>query len=186
MSLWTDSSVYANAKGCVLVACGVSWHLVHMLQKLKCKKMECGIQDFPLESHLMATSLRPFNFDELGKHVIMWIIRFVGAHNLEVGWICTECNPYWYDWYCYQCRFSNWFLHWTPTGHYGQCGENCGCCRFREDAFLGPCGECLDLYAMSMTSCAMRGLILHYDGLWRLIIYIWASHWQQHHSAILG
>ena len=133
--------------------------------ELKCKKMECGIQDFPLESHLMATSLRPFNFDELGKHVIMWIIRFVGAHNLEVGWICTECNPYWYDWYCYQCRFSNWFLHWTPTGHYGQCGENCGCCRFREDAFLGPCGECLDLYAMSMTSCAMRGLIHHYDGL---------------------
>ena len=77
-----------------------------MLQKLKCKKMECGIQDFPLESHLMATS--PLH--HVDQDVIIQILRFVGAHDLETGWKCTECNPYWSNWYCYQCQRESGFL----------------------------------------------------------------------------
>ena len=32
------------------------------------------------------------------RELILPIVRFVGAHNLETICTCSECNPYWYNW----------------------------------------------------------------------------------------
>ena len=33
---------------------------------------------------------------------LLLTVRYVGAHNLETVWPCSQCNPYWYDWYCHE------------------------------------------------------------------------------------
>ena len=94
------------------------------------------------------------------------ILRFVGAHNLEVIWRCIACNPYWYGWYCPGCKTPLRFLHWTPRSHFGYCGPRCGCCRTVSG--LDGCLICHDLKSWKVTSRDARELLRHFNGLWCL------------------
>ena len=53
------------------------------------------------------------------KTLLLLIVRYVGAHNLEAFWTCSECKPSWYNWYCRECKRVNNYRHWTPRLHYG-------------------------------------------------------------------
>ena len=99
----------------------------------------------------------------IAEESVLLILCYLGAHNLEIRWPCTECNPYWYNWYCGECQMRNTFLHWTPTSHFGFCGMNCGCCRHKhgED---GWCDECDDLLNLKLTCRGMEEVVKTYDG----------------------
>ena len=94
---------------------------------------------------------------------LMLVFRFVGAHNLESIWACADCNPYWYNWYCHACTKFNRFLHWTPTEHFGHCGQSCGCCRSAVGHF-GGCRACRDLRNWKVTSRDARSQLRYFDG----------------------
>ena len=107
------------------------------------------------------------------------ILRFVGAHNLEVIWRCIACNPYWYGWYCPGCKTPLRFLHWTPRFHFGYCGTNCGCCRTASG--LKGCLICKDLKSWKVTSRDAREQLRHFNGLWCLwqFGYLFSWHLKQ-------
>ena len=79
------------------------------------------------------------------------ILDYVGGHHLGVycDWLCRQCSPMWYGWWCSECRMSV-PPRWTIENHFGQCGQSCGCCRARnpEDGPLS-CPEC---YAVACVS----------------------------------
>ena len=95
---------------------------------------------------------------------ILLIARFVGAHNLETMWECSECNPYWYDWYCHACQRNHQNLQWTPSKHFGLCGQSCGCCRAEVGAGFGECEACEDMRDLKATTSRMREVLRFYDG----------------------
>jgi len=90
--------------------------------------------------------------EEVDPSTLSHIVRFVGARDLEAQWVCTECNPYWHNWYCYQCHKTNHILRWTPAAHFGQCGQSCGCCRFAEGESFGSCEACENIQPLRLTS----------------------------------
>jgi hypothetical protein len=94
-------------------------------------------------------------------------VQFVGVHDLEAHWECTECNPYWYNWYCHQCKRTNEVLRWTPTTHFGHCGQSCGCCRSEAGDRLGCCEECENIKALRSTSRGMRTQGDHTEMIWQ-------------------
>ena len=110
------------------------------------------------------------------KAVLLLIVRYVGAHNLEASWTCSECNPYWYNWYCHGCKRVKNYRHWTPRCHYGHSDcimdnryapwtlrQRCGCCRSEHrDSF--PCEACDDLWELKGTCHTMRDLVKTYNG----------------------
>ena len=91
------------------------------------------------------------------------IVRYVGAHNLETIWPCSECNPYWYNWYCHECQKTNTFLYWSQRWHHGHCGQGCCCCRSELGADCG-CPACDDLWRLKATCHTMRDLLKTYNG----------------------
>ena len=101
---------------------------------------------------------------------VLLIVRYVGAHNLETIWTCTECNPYWYNWYCHECRLVNKYLYWSPRSHFGYCGHCCGCCRSAapgngEHAWKSEiCEACDDLWNLKRTCHTMRDAVKTYNG----------------------
>ena len=95
------------------------------------------------------------------RELILPIVRFVGAHNLETIWTCSECKPYWYNWYCDECQMVNRFLHWSPRLHYGHCGQSCDCCRSANREVF-PCEFCDDLWNLKGTCQTMRDLVKTY------------------------
>ena len=97
------------------------------------------------------------------RESVLLIVRYVGAHNLETVWPCSECNPYWYDWYCHECQLVNTYLYWSPKLHFGHCGQSCGCCR-SEKADFGVCEACDDLLNLKRTCHKMRDLLKTYNG----------------------
>ena len=96
------------------------------------------------------------------RELILPIVRFVGAHNLETIWTCSECKPYWYNWYCDECQMVNRFLHWSPRLHYGYCGQSCDCCRSANREVF-PCECCDDLWNLKGTCRTMRDLVKTYN-----------------------
>ena len=94
--------------------------------------------------------------------LLLRIVRFVGAHNLETIWTCSECKPYWYNWYCDECQMVNRFLHWSPRLHYGHCGQSCDCCRSANREVF-PCEFCDDLWNLKGTCQTMRDLVKTYN-----------------------
>ena len=105
-----------------------------------------------------------FPLPSLPPETFTLILRFVGAHDLESDWTCAYCNPYWYDWYCEQCAMYNNFLRWTPTKHFGHCGQSCGCCRSEVGEGFGSCEACDGLMMLSATSRRLRSQVGSYDG----------------------
>ena len=101
---------------------------------------------------------------KIPRESVLLIVRYVGAHNLETFWRCTDCNPYWYNWYCHECRKFNTFLHWSPRLHYGHCGQSCGCCRWENAECFGGCEACEDLWNLKGTCHTMRDLLKTYSG----------------------
>ena len=99
----------------------------------------------------------------IAKESVLLILCYLGAHNLEIWWPCTECNPYWYNWYCGECQMRNKFLHWTPRLHFGFCGMNCGCCR-NENEEYGWGAECENLLNLKRTCRGMEDVVKTYDG----------------------
>ncbi len=113
----------------------------------------------------------------LPKEVLLLMVRFVGAHNLETIWSCSECNPYWYDWSCHECLkdtgyracgSSGRFLRWSPSSHYGCCGRWCNCCHMceccrSENRDVFPCEFCENLRNLKGTCRTMRDLVKTYD-----------------------
>ena len=97
------------------------------------------------------------------REPVLLIVRYVGAHNLETFWQCSQCNPYWYDWYCQECQMVNQFLYWSPRLHFGHCGQSCGCCR-SEQAEFGTCAACDDLVSVKRTCVTMLFLLKTYNG----------------------
>ena len=111
------------------------------------------------------------------REVLLPIVRFVGAHNLETIWSCSECNPYWYDWSCDECLkdtghtacwSSGRFLRWSPSSHYGCCGDRCRCCHMceccrSENRDVFPCEFCEDLRNLKGTCRTMQDLVKTYD-----------------------
>ena len=107
---------------------------------------------------------------------ILLIVRYVGAHNLERNWPCSECNPYWYNWRCHRCKRVNNYRRWTRRRHYGHSDyitteadvpwtlrQRCGCCRSEHrDSF--PCEACDDLWELKGTCPTMRDLVKTYNG----------------------
>ena len=53
------------------------------------------------------------------------------------------------------CRYRA--MTWFPRGHFGRCGQSCGCCRAHnaEDSFIG-CPECNNGWTFSTLSKAFR------------------------------
>ena len=110
------------------------------------------------------------------KMVLLLIVRYVGAHNLEASWTCSECNPYWYNWGCVKCKKVNNYRHWTRRRHYGHLDytmdnsyvprtvrQRCACCRSEHrDSF--PCEACDDLWELKGTCHTMRNLVKTYNG----------------------
>ena len=104
------------------------------------------------------------------KTLLRLIVRYVGAHNLEAFWTCSECKPSWYNWYCRECKRVNNYRHWTPRLHYGHyravgltLRQSCGCCRSEHrDSF--PCEACDDLWELKGTCHTMRNLVKTYNG----------------------
>lgn len=94
--------------------------------------------------------------------LVLDIVRFVGAHNLETIWECSECNPYWYDWYCHQCQLPCRYEYWSSIRHFGYCGLNCGCCRSEREGT--GCGACEDLLKLKGTCLTMWALVKTYSG----------------------
>ena len=103
--------------------------------------------------------------------LLVLIVRYVGAHNLETFWTCSKCNPYWYNWYCRGCKRVNKYQHWTPRLHYGHertgsgltVRQSCGCCRSQHrDSF--PCEACDDLWELKGTCHTMQDLVKTYNG----------------------
>ena len=108
--------------------------------------------------------------------LLVLIVRYVGAHNLETFWTCSKCNPYWYNWYCRGCKRVNKYRHWTRRRHYGHSDyttteadvpwtlrQSCGCCRSEHrDSF--PCEACDDLWELKGTCHTMRDLVKTYNG----------------------
>ena len=101
--------------------------------------------------------------DRLDTNLVHLILRYVGAHQLESTWDCSYCNPYWWGWYCHTCQMTNTILYWTPTRHFGHCGQNCPCCR-TELADWGGCEGCWDLHILHATSHGLRSLLQTYNG----------------------
>ena len=101
--------------------------------------------------------------DGVPHTALMLVFRFVGAPHLESIWACADCNPYWYNWYCHACTKFNRFLHWTPTEHFGHCGQSCGCCRSAVGHF-GGCRACRDLRNWKVTSRDARSQLRYFDG----------------------
>ena len=113
----------------------------------------------------------------LPREVLLLMVRFVGAHNLETIWSCSECNPYWYDWSCHECLkdtgyracgSSGRFLRWSPSSHYGCCGRWCNCCHMceccrSENRDVFPCEFCENLRNLKGTCRTMRDLVKTYD-----------------------
>jgi hypothetical protein len=111
------------------------------------------------------------------REVLLPIVRFVGAHNLETIWSCSKCNPYWYDWFCNECLkdtghtacfSSGRFERWSPGSHYGCCGDLCGCCRMceccrSEKMDIFPCEFCENLRNLKRTCRIMQDLVKTYD-----------------------
>ena len=95
---------------------------------------------------------------------LLVIVRYVGAHNWEIIWWCSKCNPYWYNWYCDKCQQSNKILPWSKRTHFGCAeGAHCGCCRSAERQDL-PCNACDDLRSLKVTCHTMRDLLKTYSG----------------------
>ena len=95
---------------------------------------------------------------------LLVIVRYVGAHNWEIIWWCSKCNPYWYNWYCDKCGQRNKILPWSKRTHFGCAeGANCGCCRSAERQDL-PCNACDDLRSLKVTCHTMRDLLKTYSG----------------------
>ena len=91
------------------------------------------------------------------------VFRFVGAHNLEQDWPCSQCKPWWHNWYCQRCGLSV-PPAWTCQKHFGNCGQSCGCCRFEMGEAYGYCEACETLWVLKATSCEVRLALLSYDG----------------------
>ena len=101
-------------------------------------------------------------FAQLPSDSLLPIVRFVGAHNLEIVWECSECNPYWYNWYCHHCEKINRYPHWSRTKHWGYCGKLCGCCRTAQKG--SGCGVCEGLRMVKGTNRKMRDVVKTYWG----------------------
>jgi len=97
------------------------------------------------------------------RESLLLIVRDVGAHNLETIWTCSECKPYWFNWYCDECQKTNKFLYWSQRRHFGHCGQSCGCCRSASGAD-GGCDACDELWNLKVTCPRMRDLLKTYDG----------------------
>ena len=108
---------------------------------------------------------------------VLLIVGYVGAHNLETLWTCSQCNPYWYNWYCHECQDINRNLRWSPKFHFGHCGQSCGCCRSangqrrlglahgQRRQWIGfPCEFCCDLWNLKRTCHTMKDLLKTYNG----------------------
>ena len=91
------------------------------------------------------------------------IFRYVGAHNLEENWTCSQCQPWWHKWYCEHCKLPV-PPAWTNEKHFGQCGQGCGCCRFLMWEELGYCETCENLWILKVTCHEMRQALRSYDG----------------------
>jgi len=107
----------------------------------------------------------------LPDSILMTVVRFVGAHNLETFWPCKDCNPYWMYWRCKHCRLENFYVEWTSISHFGRCGRKCLCCRSAklnrrvvDLASLG-CRACEHLLQLGRTCHMMRKLIKAYNGI---------------------
>ena len=119
--------------------------------------------DAQLWMHAQQLRWTPQLTSAIARDSVLLIVRYVGAHDLETDWICSKCNPYWYNWYCKKCEKSNTFLYWTPWKHFGHCGMSCGCCRSRAGAPWG-CDACDDLWQLQATCPTMRDLLKKYKG----------------------
>ena len=108
---------------------------------------------------------------DLPSELVMTIVRFVGAHNLEPFWPCTKCKPYWWSWYCRDCRLFNHYEEWSHQNHFGRCGKACLCCRsvkmrrHPRPLVINVCRACEDLWQLKGTCQMMRTLLKAYDGL---------------------
>ena len=93
-----------------------------------------------------------------------FIFPFVGAHILaQEDWHCSQCEPRWHNWYCRHCGESV-PPAWTPQKHFGRCGQNCSCCRFRAGDISGSCQACEDLCILKAISGEVRLALLSYNG----------------------
>jgi hypothetical protein len=88
------------------------------------------------------------------------IFGFVGAHNLEAIWRCSECNPSWYNWDCHHCEKSV-PPAWTTDRHFGGCGQSCRCWRHEAGDWLGACHI---LWVPKTVSWDMRLTLRSYNG----------------------
>jgi len=53
---------------------------------------------------------------------------------------------------------------WTFLGHFGRCGQNCGCCRANHNEVFGTCEVCADMWIlMAVCRSWMKGF-RQYDG----------------------
>ena len=95
--------------------------------------------------------------------LLLLIVRCVCAHNIETDWECSNCNPYWYGWYCDECQRTNEIQYWSEREHYGSCDQSCGCCRTRNWDWAG-CELCEDLLELTRTCRRMRNQLKTYNG----------------------
>ena len=161
-------SVWMNLRN-VLRACDIrEWAFFYQVNALdtRIKKTICAAVPQPRDDTTFA-----WFPSAIPRGLVMTIVRFVGAHNLETFWPCKDCNPYWMYWRCKRCSLDNFYVEWTSISHFGRCGKKCLCCRSAkldrrvvDLASLG-CRACEHLLQLGRTCHMMRKLIKAYNGI---------------------
>ena len=137
-----------------------------------CQPRSASSADQPASNRTVAQLI-----SNIAEESVLLILCYLGAHNLETIWSCSKCKPYWYDWFCDECLkdtghtacfSSGRFLRWSPSSHYGCCGDLCGCCRMceccrSENRDVFPCEFCENLRNLKSTCRTMQDLVKTYD-----------------------
>jgi hypothetical protein len=131
---------------------GIRNHKMHPRNSLQLTRIQFVDGD---NCAVVPPSMHPFEVIPLGfcAALLDYIgARHVGVHlgSHGIDWDCDNCSPRWYDWRCSACC-TTVPPRWTVETHFGQCGQNCSCCRARniED---GPacCPHCFSIACVQM------------------------------------
>ena len=102
--------------------------LTVLIDYLPHREQAHGTSAFVCRNWLLTHRDHAYRFAALIVHAptaVSRIVRYLGAHNLKTIWTCSECSPYWYNWYCYKCQgLAKTVIaeRWTPRKHFGRCG----------------------------------------------------------------
>ena len=89
--------------------------------------------------------------EHIGLEAWMVILHDLSTHQYDPeDWSCGDCCPSWHGWQCGACG-TEVPQKWTLRGHFGMCGQGCGCCRANSSEPDGTCEVCDQLWLLKCT-----------------------------------